>query len=221
MAGVNKTTLITNQPHIACLLSSDETSLSIILRYETGRSLDTFVDEDLISTIPLQSCFQIFMQIAEALSFIHARRTIHDDIKPDNIMWSPDDRRTVLIDFGAALSESKYSESGTPPYAAPEYLARIKTYKSDVWACGVSMAFVFGYFPLPSGDWLLPNTLLGDTKDRREMDEWLCFVKSITEHTIDRQEPLLGRMLRVCPDARISSEELHERLSLQMHSQLR
>ena len=212
--------LTDHQPHIATLLSSHEPSLSIILRHETGRSLDTFVDVALMSTVPQESCYRILLQMAEALSFIHARRIIHDDVKPDNIMWSPDDCRAVLVDFGAALSEFQYSESGTPPYAAPEYLARGKIHKSDVWALGVSMGFAFRYFPLPSGNWLLPNALHVDTEDRKDMDEWLSFIMSVTSDNIDRREPLLGQMLRPCPASRISSKELLEKLSWQMQSQL-
>jgi hypothetical protein len=74
------------------------------------------------------------------------------------------------------------------------------------------MAFVLGYFPLPKGDWLLPNTLRGDTKDRKEIDEWLAFVESTARDATDRDEPSPGRMLRACPDVRISSEVLSEKL---------
>jgi serine/threonine protein kinase len=213
---VERTALTGTQPHIAALLFSHKPSMSMTLRYENGRSLNTFVDKDWMSTVPQQSCYQIFQQMADALAFIHARQMTHDDVKPENIMWSPEDCRAVLIDFGAALFNSEFTESGTPPYAAPEYLANIKTCKSDVWACGISIAFVLGYFPLPKGNWLLPNALQGDTKDRREMDEWLSFVQSTARDVIDRNEHLLSRTLRACPDARISSEELLEKLDLQI-----
>jgi serine/threonine protein kinase len=156
------------------------------LCYETGRSLNTFVDKDWTSTVPRQSCYHIFRQMADALAFVHARRMTHNDVKPENIMWSPEDRRAVLIDFGAALFNSEFTKSGTPPYAALEYFARIKTCKNDVWACGISIAFVLGYFPLPSGDWLLPNALQGNTKNRKEMDEWLSSVQSTARDVIDR-----------------------------------
>ena len=217
---ISRKAMLTIQPHVATMISSHEPSLSITLRYETGRSLNNFVDRDLVSIVPLQSCDQIFLQMAGALSFIHDRRMIHDDVKPENIMWSPDDYRAVLVDFGAALFDSEYTESGTPPYAAPEYLARIKTCESDIWACGITLAFVFGYFPLPSGDWLLPNALLPDTKDRKDMDEWLSFIGFITKDVIDRDEPLLGQMLKLCPDTRVTSKELVKKLSERMLSLL-
>ena len=52
------------------------------------------------------------------------------------------------------------------------------------------------------------------------MDEWLVFVGFVARDAIDRSEPLVGEMLRVRLDERISSEELCEKLSLQEDSEL-
>ena len=81
------------------------------LRYETGRSLNTFVDKNWMSTVPRQSCYNILQQIADALAFIHVRRMTHDDATPENIMWSPEDRRAVLIDFGQQPSTTRSSQN--------------------------------------------------------------------------------------------------------------
>jgi hypothetical protein len=61
---------------------------------------------------------------------------------------------------------------------------------------------------------------LSGTEERREMDEWLAFVGFVARDAIDRSEPLVGEMLRVRLDERISSEELCEKLSLQEDSEL-
>ena len=53
------------------------------------------------------------------------------------------------------------------------------------------------------------------------MDEWLAFVGFVTGDAIDQNEPLVGEMLRVRLDGRISAEELCEKLSSQENSQSR
>lgn len=53
------------------------------------------------------------------------------------------------------------------------------------------------------------------------MDEWLAFVGFVARDAIDRSEPLVGEMLGVRLDERISSEELCEKLSSQENSQSR
>ncbi|MAT23932.1 MAG: hypothetical protein CMN29_03035 [Sandaracinus sp.] len=67
-------------------------------------------------------------EVAEALTVAHENEIIHRDIKPDNLLVTPDGQ-TKLADFGvarvpnAALTrEGQFL--GTPCYAAPETLAR-------------------------------------------------------------------------------------------------
>jgi serine/threonine protein kinase len=47
-------------------------------------------------------CFSNFKpeQLYEALAVMHRFQLIHNDIKPENIMYSPYFKRMVLIDFG-------------------------------------------------------------------------------------------------------------------------
>jgi WD40 repeat protein/serine/threonine protein kinase len=68
---------------------------------------------------------------AEALQTVHDQKVIHRDVKPANLMLTPDGSRIVLMDFGLAKSQSVSRESslqgggllGTLRYAAPEQLA--------------------------------------------------------------------------------------------------
>ena len=36
----------------------------------------------------------------ENIAFLHQYNIVHQDIKPDNIMFSPTYKKTVLIDYG-------------------------------------------------------------------------------------------------------------------------
>ncbi|KAJ6257481.1 hypothetical protein Dda_7266 [Drechslerella dactyloides] len=78
----------------------------------------------------------IQLHISKALSFIHDNGIIHDDVKPDNIIFDNVTQHTVLVDFGAALRVPEdrvvvFNFSGTPSYAPPEYLERRKAGSMD------------------------------------------------------------------------------------------
>jgi len=67
---------------------------------------------------------------ASALQTVHDHHLVHRDVKPANLMLTPDGSRVVLMDFGlakgesAALTDSRQGGLlGTLRYAAPEQLA--------------------------------------------------------------------------------------------------
>lgn len=67
-------------------------------------------------------------QILEALSYLHANRIVHKDIKLANLLLSSDLRRVHLCDFGLSAHVDSLSHvhkspvCGTPNYVAPELL---------------------------------------------------------------------------------------------------
>lgn len=150
--------------------------------------------------------------MAEALAHIHAASIVHDDVKPDNIVWSPSARAAVLIDFGAAydyaqLGPAHFTPSGTPPYAPPEFLRRRKGPEGDVWALGVVLLYVKGICPLPEGEWILPRALEDDGADRAEMRSWLGAVGDMRAQ-LAPADSVLRDMLDPDPDTRIGAAEV-------------
>lgn len=88
----------------------------------------------------------IISQVLSALIFCHGRNVIHRDVKPDNIMLTPDAKsahHATLIDFGCAARGKDgglHEAAGTVAYMAPDMLVGSPQYdaKVDVWSCGAS-----------------------------------------------------------------------------------
>lgn len=97
------------------------------MEYLRGRDLGRVVEKG--RTIPVPLLVDMYGQTLEAMDYIHTRKIVHCDIKPDNIFITRDpyDRRIVvvkLIDFGVSRSletdETPEQIAGDPLYMAPE-----------------------------------------------------------------------------------------------------
>jgi serine/threonine-protein kinase len=103
--------------------------LSALLR--PGSPLDPDVARDLVA------------QAADALGAAHARGIVHRDVKPANLIVTPD-RRVKVTDFGIARAAEGMALTetgqvlGTPAYISPEQAeGSTATPASDVYALGV------------------------------------------------------------------------------------
>lgn len=86
----------------------------------------------------LPAVITCFREVAEAVAFLHARRVLHLDIKPSNVLLTA--TGAVLLDLGTAhhADSSSWATGGTLGYAAPEVLRHVgPTTASDVYALGV------------------------------------------------------------------------------------
>jgi serine/threonine protein kinase/predicted ATPase len=104
---------------------------------------------------------RIVAVVADALAHAHARLTVHRDVKPANIILTPD-RGPVLVDFGLGLDEAASggrelgAVSGTPAYMAPEQVAGVAHRidgRTDVYSLGVVLyQMLCGHLPFRASD---------------------------------------------------------------------
>jgi serine/threonine protein kinase, bacterial len=98
---------------------------------------------------------QFLSEILPLVQYIHSQQVIHRDIKPANLIRRSQDKKLVLIDFGAVKDQvnpvlSTASEQtaltayaiGTPGYAPPEQMAMRPVYASDIYALGVTSLYL-------------------------------------------------------------------------------
>ena len=179
---------------------------------------------------------RILRDIGEALSYLHGRRLIHNDIKPANILYSPD-RGAVLCDFGLSTPTAKApAGGGTPYYVPPEFIGqKVRGPAADVWALGVTMLYVLRKIPFPDSRarrkhakplyWQIagvnnpnmPYKQYGNGQPAvNQMRDWLVEVvearEKLNSHG-DRLERVIKEMLTPNPHQRISMARVVQELN--------
>lgn len=95
---------------------------------------------------------QILVSLLPVLDYVHSRRMIHRDIKPDNIIMRKQDGLPVLIDFGAVkeamntvVNSSNSAPSiviGTSGFMPAEQAGGRPTFASDLYSLGMTAVFL-------------------------------------------------------------------------------
>ena len=115
----------------------------IVMEYVEGITLKEYLVNN--GPLPIEKIVDFGTQIASALEHAHAKKIIHHDIKPHNIMITEDGLLKVT-DFGLARAVSASTTIagvgaiGSVHYASPEQArGGFTDEKSDIYSLGISM----------------------------------------------------------------------------------
>ena len=111
-------------------------SAILMMEYVDGTSMSSTSFQP---TIP--ALLRYFRRLAEGLHAMHHAGFVHADLKPGNLLVTPDDE-IKLIDFGqsSAILHAKERVQGTPDYMAPEQTTRsVLDQRTDVFGLGATL----------------------------------------------------------------------------------
>jgi eukaryotic-like serine/threonine-protein kinase len=135
-----------NHPHIVPVLDAwieQETAYMVMPLLDGGNLAHRLLRRGAFSVLEAN---QLLQQIASALHYVHNQHIIHQDIKPENIIFDHYGN-AYLADFGIAQNalmpqHPKQAKHlfGSPRYVSPEQLRRKPTsYQSDIYSLGLLM----------------------------------------------------------------------------------
>ncbi len=132
-----------NHDRIVRFLRRDRSGIYLVMEYIDGEDLRVQLNKK--RKLPLATACKYILQIAEGIEYLHSKSIIHLDLKPENIMVTPDNDIKIL-DFGLAnhlthddlLASDLQGPKGTPYYIAPEQICGRRDYKeSDIYSLGI------------------------------------------------------------------------------------
>lgn len=134
-----------SHPGIASVFDYGEETGSpyLVMEYVPGEPLSALIDRN--GVLPEGDVLELIAQSAEALGSAHRSGVVHRDVKPGNILVTPD-FRVKLTDFGIArvADQAPLTKTGqvmgTAQYLAPEQATgKGSTPKSDLYSLGIIM----------------------------------------------------------------------------------
>jgi len=148
-----------HSPHIVQVIRPRERKyLYYLTEYVEGPTLAQLIKER--TRLPVTDARNIIMQVTSGIRAFHRKDCLHQDIKPDNIIYTEDGVK--IIDFGSVhisgISEidshiQREKQLGTADYSAPEYkLNNPVSTRSDQFSLGVlAYELVTGKHPFGTG----------------------------------------------------------------------
>jgi tetratricopeptide (TPR) repeat protein/TolB-like protein len=133
-----------NDAHVAAVHDVIEVQgeIFLVIEFVEGENLRQRIQEPM----SLEQFFVIAVQCAQALVAAHMHGIVHCDIKPENIMLTPEGQVKIL-DFGVAKHLARSDQttvdrsgtvSGTPAYMSPEVLLeKTPDGRADIFSLGV------------------------------------------------------------------------------------
>ena len=135
-----------NSPQVVKVVETDKPKsfLYYLTEFVGGITLETWIKQN--PKPPVQDVIYIVQQIVKGMRAMHRRETLHQDIKPGNIMIDTNGE-VKIIDFGSCYIKGIAEIStplerggilGTASYSAPEVvLSAVSTVQSEIFSLAV------------------------------------------------------------------------------------
>ena len=190
----------------------DDETINIILEYAKGGNLYQLIKDEKNGFSESQA-FDYFIQVINAVYYLHSNNIIHRDIKPENILIG-DDNKLKLCDFGWAKEltlENRSTFCGTMEYMAPEIVGSENyDYSVDIWSLGILLyEMLFGHSPFNGKD--TNNIILNIKSHELNYDDTN---KKISNSCKD----LIQKLLNMNPQKRLKIKDILEHPFIKKHS---
>lgn len=138
-----------NHPKIVAIYDAgeDDGLAYIVMELVRGKTLRDLEG----GALTYKQALGYLVDMLEALDYAHSQGVVHRDVKPSNVMTSPDGGIVKLTDFGLARRSTDVTQTtrtgqiiGTIAYLAPErFLSKPADVRSDLYSVGVVMYEIF------------------------------------------------------------------------------
>ena len=182
-----------NHPNIVKLfyVKENKDAFDLVMEYAKYGNLFYYIKRN--NYLSEEKSFQFFMQVVNAVYFLHKNDLIHRDIKPENILMF-ENKVLKLCDFGWCTKLNggqRITFCGTVEYMSPEMVNKEEYSKEiDIWSLGILLyEMIHGHSPFkPDKPKFNMNDVIGNIKIKD-----LKFSKDISEeckelilHLLDR-----------------------------------
>lgn len=108
------------------LLRTQSNELGLVMELIDAPPLSDLVERHERPSMP--ECIRIFSDVANALQHMHKKGFVHADMKPLNILYDAELKRTKVIDLGQAVNigTQKIRLQGSAGYIAPEQAHEVR-----------------------------------------------------------------------------------------------
>ena len=193
-------------------MHEDDETINIIMEYAPNGNLYQMIKKEKTGFSESKT-FDYFIQVINAVYYLHSNNIIHRDIKPENLLLC-EDNKLKLCDFGWAKElslENRSTFCGTMEYMAPEIVGSENyDYSVDIWSLGILLyELLFGHSPFKGSN---TNNIIQNIKSHElNYDDKN---KKISKSCKD----LIQKLLNMNPQKRLKIKDILEHPFIKKHA---